>query len=198
MSKLIACLGYRLEPDGSINPILESRLQDTATLCGKSKNITLLLMGGSVYKNIEKQKMSEALVMRKYLEKNFSKKIKDVKIITEEKTTSTVEQICYLKKFIKKGKFKYSDLIIVSSKYFGNRVKLYTEYILGTNKGIVFWESKIPKNSEERFKEVEKGKIKIVKNWFKNHKKGDDKTILKEQKAFQNKVKKGKINHPVS
>jgi hypothetical protein len=155
-------------------------------------------MGGSFYKNIEKQKISEALVMKRYLEKNFKKQLKNTKIITEEKTTSTVEQICFLKKLIKKEKFLYSDVVIVSSKFFGNRVKLYTEYILGTNKGIIFLESKIPKNLEARFKKVEEGKLKVVQNWFKKHKKGDDKKILKEQKIFQRKVKEGKINQPVS
>ena len=198
MSKLIVCFGYRLEPDNSINPILKNRLRDTANICAKNKNSTLLLMGAFVYKNVRKNTKSEAFVMKKYLQENFPQKIKDTKILTEEKTTSTVEQICYLKKFIKKNKFRYSDLIIVSSKYFGNRVKLYAEYIFGTKKGVIFVESAIPKNLEIRFKKIETFKLKQMQGWLKGHKKGDDKRILKEQKNFQNKILKGEIKQPLS
>jgi len=198
MSKLIVCLGYRLEPDNSINPILKNRLKDTADICAKHKNSTLLLMGAFVYKNARKNTKSEAFVMKKYLQENFTQKIKDIKIITEENTTSTVEQICYLKKIIKKNKFKYSDLIIVSSKFFGNRVKLYVEYIFGTKKGVNFVESAIPKNLEIRFKKIETFKLKQIQDWLKDHKKGDDKRILREQKIFQNKILKGKIKQPLS
>jgi len=157
-----------------------------------------LLMGALSYHDLKNFKDSEASLMKEFLENNFNKKIKNIKIIKEEKTTSTVEQLCYLKKFIKKEKYKHTDLIIVSSEFFGNRVKLYVEYILGTKKGITFIESSIPSNLASRFKKVEKGKLVRIKNWFKNHKKGDDKSILKEQKEFQNKVKKGEIVQPVS
>jgi hypothetical protein len=136
--------------------------------------------------------------MKAFLEKKFGQKIKNIKVLIEDKTTSTVEQLCYLKKFIKKEKIKHSNLIIVSSKFFGDRVKLYVEYIFGTKEGVVFIESAIPKNLSVRFKKVETYKLKEVQTWFKGHKKGDDETILKEQEIFQIKVKKGEIKRSIS
>ena len=198
MSKLIVCLGYHLEPDGSISSILENRLKDTADLCNKNKNSILLLMGGFSYRGLEKFKFSEASLMKGFLEKNFNQQIKDINIITEENTTSTVEQLCYLKDFIKEKEINDSDLIIVSSEFFGNRVKLYAEYIFGIVNGIVFIESQIPKEFLPKFQEVEAVKLTEAQNWLKNHTKGDDTKILKEQKEFQSKVKKGEIVQQVS
>ena len=191
-------MGYHLQPDGSISPILENRLKDTARLCEENKNSTLLLMGALSYHGPVKFSVSEASLMKEFFEKNFTKEIKYTKITIEENTTSTVEQLCYLKKFSKQEKLNYSDLIIVSSKFFGDRVKLYVEYIFGTNSDIVFIESDIPIDLEDRFREIEKTKLQEVQDWFKGHEKGDDVTILKEQEVFQAKVKKGEIKRPIS
>jgi hypothetical protein len=198
MSKLIVCLGYHLQFDDSMSPILENRLKDTARLCEENKNSSLLLMGGFSYHELEKFKFSEAALMKEFLEKNFIEKIKNTKIIIEENTTSTVEQLCYLKKFIKQEQLDYSDLMIVSSKFFVDRVKLYVEYIFGINSGIAFIESDIPVDLEDRFRKIEEIKRQEVEDWFKGHQKGDDVTILKEQEVFQAKVKKGEIKRPIS
>ena len=198
MSKLIVCLGYRLEPDGSMSPILENRLKDTARLCEENMNPTLLLVGGFSYHKAEKFNFSESALMKEFLENNFAKEIEGIKITTEEHTTSTVEQICYLKKFIKQEKFNHSDLTIVSSRFFGGRVKLYVEYIFGANSDIIFIESDIPADLEIKFQEIEKTKLEEVQNWFKGHTKGDDERILREQEEFQNKVKNREIKQPLS
>ena len=198
MSKLIVCLGYRLEPDGSISPILKNRLEDTARLCKENINSTLLLMGGFSYHEAEKFKFSESALMNEFLEKNFAKEIEGIKIITEENTTSTVEQICYLKKFMQQEQLNFYDLIVVSSRFFGDRVKLYVEYIFGTNAEIKFIESDVPSDLKKRFKEIEKFKIQVAQDWLKGHIKGDDVTILKEQQKFQMKVKMGEIKQPSS
>ena len=102
MSKLIACLGYHLQLDNSIHSVLENRLKDAAELCAKNPNSTLLLMGSSLYG--DRRQVSEASVMKNYLEENFGKEIKGTKIITEEITLSAVEQLCYLKKFMEREK----------------------------------------------------------------------------------------------
>jgi len=198
MSKLIVCLGYNLQPDNSIPSILENRLKDTIKLCNENKNSVLLLMGASLYQDSRENIISEALAMKNYLEKNFKQEIKSIKMLTEETSTSTVEQLCYLKKFIKKEKFNYSDVVIISSQFFIDRVKFYAEYIFDTSTGIIFIESAMPQNLVGHFQSVEEGKFKQAQGWLKNHRKRDDQTILIEQKVFQNQVKKGKINQPIS
>ena len=194
MSKIIACLGYHLNPDGSINPILQNRLNDSVAEITKNPNSILMLMGSSMYREKNPVRTSEAGVMKKYLETNFGGNLKDIKILTEENSTNAVEQLCFLKQEVQ----NISDLTIVSSEFFGDRVKLYAEYIFGTANGITFIESKLPHDIKEKFKEVETDKFTKAVEWLKNHKKGDFEAILKEQKAFQDKVTEGKVNHPIS
>jgi hypothetical protein len=194
MQKIIACLGYRLNPDGSINPILQNRLNDSVIESTENPNSILILMGSSMYREKDSAKISEAEAMKKYLEKNFSESLKDVKILTEQNSTSAVEQICFLKENIQDA----SSLVIISSEFFGDRVKLYVEYIFGTTNGITFIESKLPDTIKEKFKEIEAGKLTKAIEWLKNHTKGDFETILKEQKAFQDKVNEGMFKHPIS
>lgn len=196
MSKLIVCLGYHLPQDNSIPVILENRLKNVARLCIENPDSTLLLMGSSPYGESGKNKASEASVMKEYLEINFEKNLTYVKIITEETTTSTVEQLCYLKSFLQAQKLNSSDLFIVSSEFFSERVKLYAEYIFGIIDGIIFIESAVPPEARERFKELENEKIKEGIKWLAHIKKGDDATILREQQEFQRKVVVGEIKQP--
>jgi hypothetical protein len=196
MQKLIVCLGYRLRPDNSISPVLQNRLLDVVKLCSSNNVSTLLLMGSSSYGSLKMDKISEAVAMKEFLEKNFSVELAGIKIITEETTKSTVEQMCLLKNFIKKEGLQYSDLIVVSSKFFSDRVKLYAEYVFGTIDGIVFIDSAVSPEMEEEFRKAEEFKLREGKNWLKHHKKGDDRTILKEQRTFQSKVIGGEIGQP--
>jgi hypothetical protein len=194
MSKLIVCLGYHLNRDNSLNVVLENRLKDAANLCRENTKSMLLLMGSSLYG--DRRQISEASAMRDYLEKNFSKEIMGIKVITEENTLSTVEQLCFLKKFMEKEKINLSDLIIVSSEFFSERVKLYAEYIFGSTEGIIFMDSRVPLEKADNFKEAEEFKLKEGEKWLARHKKGDDKAILEEQKEFQVGVIKGEIKQP--
>jgi len=196
MPKLIVCLGYHLQLDNSIHPVLKNRLLDAVALCGKNKGSTLLLMGSSPYGDFRKDEISEASAMKEYLEKNFSDKLKGIKILTEGTTRSAVEQLCCLKKFIEKEKLNFSDLVIISSKFFSDRVKLYAEYVFGSVSGIIFVGSRIPPEIADEFKRAEKFKLKEGIKWLKGYKKGDDRVILREQKEFQNKVVKGEIKQP--
>lgn len=194
MSKTIVCLGYHLNPDGSPHHILQNRLKDTVIEITKNPHSTLMLMGGSLYRETDSIKISEAETMKKYLENNFSGSLKNIKILTEENSTSTIEQLFFLKENVP----NILDLTIVSSEFFGNRVKLYAEYIFGTTDGVTFIESRLPEDVKEKFKEVETDKLKKAVEWLKNNKKGDSEKILEEQRAFQNKIKKGKVSHPIS
>ena len=196
MSKLIVCLGYSLKPDNSVHSVLENRLIDVVNLCKQNVGFTLLLMGSSRYGDLRQDKISEASAMKDYLDKKFRKALEGVKIITEETTQSTVEQLCYLKKFLEREKINLADLVIVSSEFFSERVKLYAEYIFGTIDGVTFIGSSIPTEMVENFKRAEGHKIAEGKKWLKDIRKGDDEGILKEQKAFQSGVLKGEIKQP--
>ncbi len=200
MSKLIVCLGYRLKTDGSISPILENRIKDAVKICVGNENSILLLMGSSPYGNLIKTSVSEASVMNDYIKKNFSEEIKGVKIQIEGNTASAVEQLCYLKKFIEENKLNYSDVTIVSSEFFNERIKLFAEYILGTSKGVNFIGSAVPQDLTEKFKEDEESKFKDAKIWLENnYTKGDHEKILADHKAFQQKVINKEItNHRIS
>lgn len=196
MSKLVVCLGYRLQSDNSISPILQNRLLDVVKLCSSGDVSTLLLMGSSPYGNLKKDKIPEAVAMREFLEKNFNAKFTGIQIVAEETTKSAVEQMCFLKNFIRKNSLQLSDLIIVSSKFFSDRVKLYAEYIFGNIDGIIFIGSTIPLEMEEEFRKAEEFKLQEGRNWLRHYKKGDDKEILKAQREFQDGVIKGEIKQP--
>jgi hypothetical protein len=196
MSKFIVCLGYRLPPDNSFPAVLENRLLDAVKLCRENNGSTLLLMGAKRYGDLGEAKISEARAMKEYLEQNFGQELKRVKVLTEESTVSAMEQICYLKKLIEKEKINFSDVVIVSSQFFTERIKLYAEYVFSATDGIIFIGSLVPQEIMEEFKEAEEQKLKDGINWLKSFKKGDDRAILKAQKDFQAKVLKGQMKQP--
>ena len=138
--------------------------------------------------------------MKDYLANNYKEELAGIKIITETNTTSTIEQLCYLKKFIdsRKPELNYEDLIIVSSEFFNDRVKLYAEYIFGNIEGMMFVGSTVPSEPKDNFESAEEDKLKKAKNWLKSHRKGDADTILADQKTFQARIINNGIEHPVS
>jgi len=198
--KLIACLGYSLKEDNSIHPILENRLRDGVDMCVKNNESTLILMGGAYYKDTKERRISQASVMKKFLDENFKKELENTKIIVEENTASTIEQLCYLRELVdsRKFKFKYSDLVIVASKFFVERVKLYSEYIFDADENMTFVGSSVPESIFEQFKNTEENKLKEAQIWLKDYKRGDYKEILNKQKVFQEQVQQGKVNYSVS
>lgn len=200
MSKLIACLGYSLKEDNSVHPILENRLHDSIDVCVNNPNSALILMGGAYYKDTKERRITQASAMKKFLDENFNQELENTKIIVEGNTTSTIEQLCYLRRLIdsKQALFNYSDLVIIASKFFINRVKLYSEYIFNTNEGIIFVGSDVPQDISEQFKNTEEKKFIEAQIWLKNYQKGDFEKILIQQKSFQDMVQKGQINQPTS
>jgi hypothetical protein len=94
---IIACLGYRLNPDGSMTELLINRLQDSARLCQEHPEAVLLLMGSHSYRDEGKSMPTEASVMKQYLEQNYPSIFQTSRVVTEENTTTSVEQICFLK-----------------------------------------------------------------------------------------------------
>jgi len=189
MDRIVACLGYTLQ-DGKVPPILENRLRDCARLCKKYPHATLLLMGHAPYHH-GRATISEARAMSDHIEKYYPWIVTSTKIILEEKTTSTVEQICFLRKYAGSRR-----IVIVASKYFSRRVRWYVRYILQETADVQIISSKVPRGIERKLAVLESEKLQKTKPWLRRHKKGDWRAILQEQGEFQEDVKQGRVVAP--
>jgi len=190
MERVIACLGYALK-GGKVSPILKSRLHDCARLCVKYPHAKLILMGNAPYSRSQGT-TAEARVMLAYLKEQYPQIIPLTKIVLEEKTTSTVEQICHLRKYVGS-----SHVAIVASNHFSDRVRLCVMYIFQETKNITIISSKVPKNLEKKLAALEAEKLVKTKQWLRKHRKGDWRAILREQKAFQKSIQQGKFPAPI-
>lgn len=198
MKNLVVCLGYDLNLDGSISQVLENRLAHSVALCRKTSGSTLLLMGAKNFRD-ETDLMTQSAAMKGYLMEKYPDILSNTQIVTEETTTSTVEQLAYLREYIGTSKVGSDiEITVVASEIFLERVKLYVEYIFGTNQGFKFLGSKIPNDIRENFERVEIEKLKKAKAWLMNHKKGEYKKIVEEQMAFQQKIVRDNSSHPRS
>lgn len=189
-TKIVACLGYRLGPGGQMDTILKNRLNAVVDLVEKNPDSIVILMGRSTF--LQSGEASEANAMEGYLMDNFSDRLRGVQIIKEEKTTSAVEQICVLRGLTRteSAKYKDADLTIVSSEVFSNRIKMYVEYIFGSAEKVNFVASPVPSESREDFLAIEQKKLLETKEWLSKKVKGDYRSILKDQKDFEEKLKR--------
>lgn len=187
MKTLIACLGYELEKDGTISTVLENRLHECVRLAKDQPGSTLLLLGGRSFRDTEKKLPPESEMMKEFILNQDPNVLSFANIITEDQTTSTVEQICYLREFIDIHP-EIEKVTIISSEFFNERVKLYVKYILKSNPNITFIAAKIPDSLKENFETTENLKLKKAEEWLSNHTIGDYKSILQEQQAYQNKI----------
>ena len=192
MTSYIVCLGYDLNADGSIHPVLKSRLGDAIRLCLENKNSTLFLMGGRSFRDKHKKLPSQASVMYDYIKNQAPDVLNSAKVEKEEASTSTIEQLCFLRDHLPTR----TTTFIVGSKYFIDRVKLYVEYIFGDIQRFEFVGSDIPLDLEGEMKKTEALKIDQTRKWLKGHKRGDFKTILAEQKAFQSQIQQKETDFP--
>lgn len=187
MKNLIVCLGYELSAAGDIPLVLENRLNECIRLAKSREDSTLLLLGGRSFRDIKKESPIESKVMHDFIITHASDIIPFTKIVTEEQTTSTVEQICYLREFIAQNP-DLETITVVSSEFFNERVKLYARYILNSTLNIEFIPAKLPDNMKQDFEIAEANKLKKAEEWLSHHQIGDHKIILQEQLAFQKKI----------
>jgi len=199
MKSLIICLGYDLESDGNLSPVLINRLNDVIKLLRNNEHAITLLMGSIAYRDGISD-ASQALAMKSYL-LTHAKEIDSDRIMVEDKSTSSVEQLCIIREMIDSKEIAIADIdkfIIISSKYFEERIKLYTEYIFNDISKFEFIGSALPTNISSSFGSAERQKFLSAKAWLGRHKKGDYKTILSEQLKFQEEVRLGNRSHPRS
>jgi hypothetical protein len=119
-------------------------------------------------------------------------------LLTEEVSTSSVEQLCTLREMIKSPPTEHTKIVLIASEYFIERVKLYVDYIFGSTEKFEFIGSSIPTALASDFSAVESEKHSKAAKWLAPHKKGDYRSILKEQKEFESKVKQRQVSHPQS
>lgn len=199
MSRLIVCLGYDLLADGSIPSLLENRLIDSAKLCNENPGATLLLMGNVSYRDAGLGLPTQAQAMRRYLEENFSADLREVDILMEEKTTSSVAQIAYLRELVDASRFAISEdgpVVIVSSEFICERIQLYVDYIFGTTEGFKFIDSKVPDDLRNSLQIAESIKLPQTRMWLNRHAKGDYRSMLKDQAEFEKKILDDEVDYP--
>lgn len=114
--KYYAILGERLKTGNQMTTILKSRLQKCLKLYQVGDKV--IVCGGNVCGRPRCQH-SEAYIMRKYL---VSKGVSFEDIIVENRSTSTIQNIRYLKKICDRRKINH--ITIISSCWHLPRVKL--------------------------------------------------------------------------
>lgn len=105
MKKVAVVLGYRLESDGSINPILYTRLNLFLRLYKEEKIDKVILTGGPT-----NYPRPEALYMKEYLIANG---VKEDIIIVETESISTIQNAKFCKPIIKE--LNPTNLVIVTT-----------------------------------------------------------------------------------
>lgn len=105
-------LGYQLE-DNQMTSTLVSRVEKAYEYAKKNKDSMIIVSGGITKNN----KVSEASLMKNTL---MSYGLDEDRIITEENSKDTIENIKYCKNLISSGE----DVVIISSHYHCARIKL--------------------------------------------------------------------------
>jgi len=196
MKNLVVSLGYNPNDDGEILPILEARLQDAIKLCRENPGTTLLLMGGTTFRNTNPSALNQSLIMKKYIEDNAPDILANTEIITESSALSTVAELAFLREFLQKQSAE--KITVIASEFFVERVKLYSEYIFPEGQEVNFVASQVPTDEKDEFGKIEMDKLEKGRRWLEGHVKGDYQTILREQKEFETKIITGEIKHPIS
>ncbi len=194
MKNVIVCLGFSPNDDGVILPILKNRLDNAVDLCRKNPGSTLILMGSLTYRNTNPNMLGQSLVMRKYIEEKAPDILEITEIILEDRCSSTVAELSFLREFIDREQIE-GKIFVVASEFFVERVKVYARYILQNYENINFIGSKVPDDEAREFENIEKDKLKKAEEWLDGHEKGDYQTILREQKEFEIKVMSGEVKH---
>ncbi|GLO63071.1 transporter [Vibrio sp. MACH09] len=103
----IVTLGYALNPDGSMHPILEERLQTTLKMANANPDALIVLTGG-----VPKNHKTEGKLMADWLIKNGVKK---ERIIDENYATSTVGNALFSSYILARHNIKHATIISSAS-----------------------------------------------------------------------------------
>ena len=144
-------LGFRLNKNNKIHPILKKRLD--FFIKKYKKGDTVILSGGNNNKNAH----SQAYTMAKYIKEYID--IEKQHIILENRSKDTIQNIFYTFNILKKRKTKKISLI--TSIWHLKRVKMIINFFSERKIKIIFYGSKklFPKNKSE---------VNAIRNEIKN------------------------------
>jgi vancomycin permeability regulator SanA len=193
--EIIFVLGYTLNEDGTIREMLKNRLEDTFKLYKADNTRQIIVTGAIPYTETRIPQKSQAEVMKEYL---INKGINQKAIIIEDKSQSSVEQLCWLHEQIDLQKLASpSKIIVIANEFFDKRVEVYCKYILGPNIKFEVFGSQVPKDVRDDFAKVEADKTLKAINWLQNIEPGNYKQILNEQLSFLQKIVKKEVDYPM-
>jgi hypothetical protein len=158
--KLVQILGYKLTEIGKIHPILLERLKKGLEIYQTDSNYKFIVSGGNPPNEPNK---NQAKAMRKWLIEN---KVPRERIILEDESISTIEQLLYLHKHLQEQ--EYNKVHIVGTEGgFDKRIELLCQFIFGTEKNIDLEGATLPqeisKDDLYQFTKGEEKRINVIK-----------------------------------
>jgi hypothetical protein len=166
--RIIQVLGYSLNKNNTVSPILEQRLLSAKNLVEentKETNYLIIVSGGNPPNEPEKnqaKKMKQWLVKR-----NIPRK----KIIEEGESLNTVEQLLYLHDYCKANQGVNEVIIIGTEGGFKERIELLSKFTIPENIKIAVIGASLPQEispeEKEQFTMGEQSRLKSLKTQLK-------------------------------
>lgn len=155
---LILVLGYTLNDDGSVSPVLEGRLKKVKEIMDNCDDSRIILTGAKE----ESKEISQAASMQAWIQEIVP--YSHITVTLEEQAINTIEQLLHL--YIHLQTNKYDEVHIIGSEGgFGERIRTIWEF-MDTNIPIVVEEAKLPENLSKEDKEVlrdnEEKKLSVI------------------------------------
>jgi uncharacterized SAM-binding protein YcdF (DUF218 family) len=163
MYDVIIVLGYLVEDNGKLPEEQILRINKGIELLNK-KQARNIIMNGGFGNHFNKTNKPLAWYMKEFAMKQG---IPSRKIISENKSANTIENILFSKAIIIKHKWK--SIIIVSSKYHIPRVKMICKYIFSKDYKLKFLGVKTAKDNKKEVLENERKHIIENEDWLKNN-----------------------------
>ncbi len=140
MYDVILVFGHTVTDEGVLSKEQVLRIMKSINILNKNK-ARFLLMSGGFGDHFNKTDKSLAWHMKKFA---MGEGVPPDKILTEDKSYETMDNITFSKPIIDEHKWK--SIIFVSSKYHIPRIKLISKYIFPREYKLKFVSVRIPKN----------------------------------------------------
>lgn len=175
---VILVLGRGINKNGFLPDGAKKLVRKAVELYREGLYSYIIFSGKSSYKSKTIYPKTEAEAMAEYA---ISLGIGRDSILTENKSTATVFNLCYVKKEILEPR-NFKKIIIVTIFPHNERVSYNSEMVLGPGYqfDIALADSPYDLNDEAKAKEIEKNKMQEAKKMFAEIMPGDDKVICKK------------------
>lgn len=171
---VVLVLGSGVYKDGSIPESAEARIRKAKELFDKGTVDHIILSGKWSYRLDYTPPLSEAGAMAEYGE---SIELSHQKILLENESTTTMTNFYFIKKILRENGWR--KVILVINRPYVERTKLNMEMVLGPDYEceVIEPDYRFPKEKEEELVRIEVEKIKVVREFYKDVKPGDDESI---------------------